>query len=59
MLKRNLTNFLIRPRFFSKFCKKKLKKNLVKSQHAMFSNSRRKGEAEDDSDDDINKVNEF
>ena len=32
-------------------------KKVVKSQHAMF--SRRKGEAEDDSDDDINIVNEF
>jgi len=34
-----------------------LQKKVVKSQHAMF--SRRKGEAEDDSDDDINIVNEF
>jgi len=56
MLKRNLTNFLIRPRFFSKFCTKKTQKT---TQHAMFSNSRRKGKAEDDTDDDINELTNF
>ena len=37
----------------------KILQKLVKSQHAMFSNSRQKGEVEDNSDDDINEVNEF
>jgi len=46
------------PAIFTKLCKK-TQKNLVKSQHAMFSSSRQKGEVEDDSDDDINIVNEL
>ena len=51
--------FFDTPAIFDKILPNNLKKKLVKSQHAMFSHSRQKGEAEDNSDDDINEDNEF
>jgi len=48
--------FFDTPAIFFKILQTKLKK---KPQHAMFSNSRRKGKAEDDTDDDINELTNF